>query len=242
MRGILTYHSIDTSGSPISVHPDAFDRHLAWLASGRVQVTTLDGLIALPASADAVAITFDDAFANFMEVAPRLLARGLPVTVFVVTDHVGTSNLWGGRPVPGIPALPLLDWPALIRLQEEGVALGAHSRTHPDLTGLGPAAVDEEVRGSADIIERRTGTRPTAFAYPYGRFDEATADRVADAFPYACTTEFRSLDIPEVPSRLPRLDMYYCQAAGRIEAWGTPAFRRWITLRRRLRSVRQWLV
>ena len=42
MRAILTYHSIDESGSPISVDPDAFRRHVRWLASGRVRVTTPD--------------------------------------------------------------------------------------------------------------------------------------------------------------------------------------------------------
>ena len=30
MRAILTYHSIDASGSPISCAPDAFGRHVSW--------------------------------------------------------------------------------------------------------------------------------------------------------------------------------------------------------------------
>ena len=38
MRAVLTYHSIDDSGSPISVRRDAFQRHVKWLASGQVAV------------------------------------------------------------------------------------------------------------------------------------------------------------------------------------------------------------
>jgi peptidoglycan/xylan/chitin deacetylase (PgdA/CDA1 family) len=243
MRAILTYHSIDPSGSPISVHPEAFDRHVAWLTSGRVTVTTIDRLLSLPSSVDAVAITFDDAFVNFGETAaPRLLTHDLPVTLFVVSDRVGTTNAWAGRPDHGIPHLPLLDWSALARLQARGVLLGAHSRTHPDLTALGPAAVEDEICGSAELIERATGSRPTAFAYPYGRTDDRTARIAAGAYRCACTTEFRALDDGAADARLPRLDMYYFQRRGRIESWGSPDLARFISARRRLRRVRQWVM
>src|SRR5262245_46283197 len=120
MRAILTYHSIDDSGSPISVRPDAFERHVEWLASGLVRVTTMERLLEVPASEHAVAITFDDGFENFRDVAaPRLLAHGFPVTLFVVSGRIGRTNSWGGCREPGIPELPLLDWPALRRLQEQ---------------------------------------------------------------------------------------------------------------------------
>src|SRR5262249_20099579 len=147
-----------------------FDQHVRWLASGQVKVTTVSELAALSPSVDAVAITFDDALVNFGEIAAqRLLERGLPVTVFVVADYVGGTNAWG--PEAGIPPLPLLDWLALGILRQQGIVLGAHTRTHRDLTRLDASAVEDEVVGSADIIERRTGIRPTVFAYPYGRVD-----------------------------------------------------------------------
>jgi hypothetical protein len=34
MRALLTDHWIDCSGSPISVAPQAFNRHVTWLMSG----------------------------------------------------------------------------------------------------------------------------------------------------------------------------------------------------------------
>lgn len=240
MRAILTYHSIDSSGSPVSCSLDVFERHVQWLRAGHVRVITIDELLALPASADAVAITFDDAFMNFGELAaPRLLAHGLPSTVFVVSDQVGRTNAWGGRTARGIPDLPLLGWPALGRLQEQGVMLGAHSRTHPDLTGLSPARMEDEVRGSADAIARETGVRPSLFAYPYGRVDARAAGIVADVFRYGCTTEFQVLEAQTTAVRLPRLDAFYFREPGLLESWGTPAFERFVARRHRLRRLRR---
>jgi peptidoglycan/xylan/chitin deacetylase (PgdA/CDA1 family) len=239
MRAILTYHSIDDSGSPISVHPDAFRRHLDWLTSGRVKATTLHELVTLPSASDAVAITFDDGFENFEEYGRRLLDCGVPVTVFVVSDRVGKTNAWGDVASPGIPVLPLLDWPVLRRLREAGVGLGAHSRTHVDLTGLTQGLLEDEIRGSADAIVRETGVRPTAFAYPYGHVNDSAAAIVADAFRFGCTTDFRVLREGDTPERLPRLDMYYMQRPGRIEGWGTPAFARFVAVRHKLRQARQ---
>jgi peptidoglycan/xylan/chitin deacetylase (PgdA/CDA1 family) len=239
MRAILTYHSIDDSGSPISVHPDAFRRHVDWLTSGRVKATTLDELLTLPSASNAVAITFDDGFENFEEHGRRLLERGVPITLFVVSERVGKTNAWGDMASPGIPVLPLLDWPALRRLREEGVSLGAHSRTHVDLTGLTKRLLEDEIRGSADAIVRETGARPTAFAYPYGHVNDAAAAMVADAFRFGCTTDFQILRDGARSERLPRLDMYYMQRPGRIEGWGTPAFARFVSVRHKLRQVKQ---
>lgn len=240
MRAILTYHSIDTSGSPISCDPETFRRHVAWLASGRVKVTTIEGLVTLPADTDAVAITFDDGFANFADAAaPLLIDHGLPVTLFVVADRTGRTNAWNGTPDAGVPHLPLLDWQALGRLQEQGVTLGAHSRTHPDLTSLPGSAVEDEIAGSADAIERHTGRRPSAFAYPYGRIDARSVRAAGAAFAYACTTEFDALHGEEPRARLPRLDMFYFQRGNRLESWGSPGLAAFIGRRRRLRRVRR---
>jgi peptidoglycan/xylan/chitin deacetylase (PgdA/CDA1 family) len=240
MRAILTYHSIDDSGSPVSCAPEAFERHVRWLGSGRVQVTGVEDLLALPAGADAVAITFDDGLVNFQTVAaPRLLAHGLPSTVFVVTDRVGGTNAWRGRPERGIPHLPLLDWDTLAALQEQGVTVGSHGRTHADLTRLARDAIDNELAGSAEIIERRMAMRPRLFAYPYGRVDARTAAAVGGAFRYGCTTELRTLAAPVVPASLPRIDAYYLQRPGLLESWGTPDFERFVGRRRRLRGLRR---
>ena len=239
MKAILTYHSLDDSGSAISVPPEVFRRQMTWLASGPVRVLPLEKLLAVDAGVQAVALTFDDAFENFATVAAPVLARfDLPATLFVVADHVGKDNAWGGKARAGIPTLPLLDWDALGRLAEGGIDLGNHTRTHPNLARLPVDAVREELHSSHEAIAVRTGVKCRSVAYPYGR-DTPTAVSLAGAlYPMGVTTELRPLSVAEDALRLPRLDMYYFRAQERLEAWGTRRFDRRLWLRRQARRLR----
>jgi peptidoglycan/xylan/chitin deacetylase (PgdA/CDA1 family) len=242
VRAILTYHSVDETGSAISIRPSVFDRHVRWLASGRVSVVGLTELLDVPDDRDALAITFDDALANFRSEAwPRLKEHGLPATLFVPTAYVGRTNNWGTMPGGDMPELPILDWRSLARLQEEGVTLGSHSRAHPDLRSLDPTAAREEVLGSIDDIERETGRRPESFAYPYGYWDAAVAAIVRQACRCACTTELRPLERSDACHLLPRLDAYYLNGPGRLEDFGKSIFREYIRARARIRVLGQWL-
>ncbi|MFN0009037.1 MAG: polysaccharide deacetylase family protein [Planctomycetota bacterium] len=232
MRGILTYHSIDDSGSPISVSPRAFEAHARFLAGGRVRVVGLETIAALPDEEDAVAITFDDGFTNFAtEAWPRLRELRLPATLFVVTDRAGGTNAWDAAPGLSIPTLPLLAWEDLRRLAGEGLTLGAHGRTHASLPGLPREALETEVRGSRDRILAETGKTPVSFAYPFGDVDPASAASARSAFSCAVTTRFGLLGRGDDPHLLPRLDAYYLRSNDRLESFGSGGFRRWLALR-----------
>ncbi|MGQ0720463.1 MAG: polysaccharide deacetylase family protein [Candidatus Eiseniibacteriota bacterium] len=241
MRGILTYHSIDPSGSPISVSPEAFRRHVRWLASGKVPVVPLPELLRGPTDVEAVAVTFDDAFSSFAEIAwPMLREHGIPATVFVPTGHAGRTNRWPDETYAGIPELPLLGWDALARLAGEGVALESHAVSHRDLRRLDDRALAEELTGAADRIATVTGRRPSILAYPYGFADARVAAAASSAYSFACTDEFRLLGRADDPRFLPRLDAYYFQTPGILERWGSPVFAAYVAARgfgRRLRRA-----
>lgn len=241
MRGILAYHSIDDSGSVISIPPDLFRKQAEWLASGEVQVVPLDEIQQQPPESHSVALTFDDGFDTFASVAwPELRERQLPVTLFVVADYVGRTNSW--NPNTNIPPLPLLGWDELGQLAEEGVTLGSHTRTHPDLTRLETSRLEDEVGGSVERIVQKTGVRPRAFAYPFGRLNPSVAEAVRQAYRSACTTELRFVEPSDPPHLLPRIDMYYCHRNGRLETWGSNGFRTYVAVRHLLRRVRSRLV
>jgi peptidoglycan/xylan/chitin deacetylase (PgdA/CDA1 family) len=240
MRAILTYHSLDTTGSPISVSPEVFRAHCEFLASGRVPVVPLETLVENPPAGDAIALTFDDGFVNFeTHAAPLLEQHALPATLFVVSDHVGGHNDWGGRPAGNVPHLPLLSWPALAALQNRGVKIGAHSRRHRPLAQLQADVLADEVQGSVLHIESALGRRPAAFAYPFGDVSPRAAAAVRAVCPLACTTALRALGSSEDPVLLPRVDMYYFRERGQLEAWGTAAFRSRLWLRGQGRRLRQ---
>ena len=240
MRAILTYHSIDSSGSPISIEPRQLAAHLAWLARGPVQVLSLEALWRAGPDVDAIALTFDDAFENFAtEALPLLVEHALPATLFVPTDHVGTSNDWSGTGTGAVPSLPLLSWDALGRVAEQGVTLGAHGRRHRALAGVSETQLHEEVAGSAQRLQQQLGVRPRSFAYPFGSVDAAAVRTVRGVYDLACTTELRPLASSDDPAALPRLDAYYLRDARRLTAWGTPSFQRYLRVRAIGRRVRQ---
>lgn len=242
MRAVLTYHSVDPSGSPISIDADALRRHVEFLSSGRVAVVPLDAILDTPAESDALAITFDDGFVNFeREAWPLFEAHALPVTLFVASRRVGGDNAWGGADAPGIPTLPLLSWEALRRLAARGLDIGSHSRTHAHLPSASEAQLADEIEGSAEDLERELGRRPRSFCYPFGDVDPRSLALVRRSYARACTTDLALLPARPDPWLLPRLDAYYYRDRGRLEAWGRPAFRVHLWLRATARRARQRL-
>lgn len=235
------YHSVDPSGSPISIDPAAFRRHVQWLASAGPPIVGIDELLTWPRDSAAASITFDDAFVNFRDLAwPVLRDHGLPVTLYVPVDRVGRANAWsaGDR---FIPQLPLLEWDALGRLAEEGVTLGSHTCTHPHLPRLSDERVRAELEESAEQLTRRVGVRAAGLAYPYGAHDQRIVNAAARVYRHACTTELRFLEQSDDPLRLPRIDAYYLRAEGALESWGTQRLRLYLRARAGMRRCRQVL-
>lgn len=99
---IVTYHRVvedyrrasGTSLPAMLVSTRTLERHLDWLGR-HFDFVTLDQLAALahaaPSSRPRAAITFDDGYRDVFENAfPLLERKGIPFTVFVTTDLVGT--------------------------------------------------------------------------------------------------------------------------------------------------------
>lgn len=243
MRAILTYHSIDDSGSPISVSPAVFRAHCEFLASGRVRVVGLADLMqGDDVTGDTVAITFDDGFENTATAAwPRLAAHGLAATVFVVPGHVGGFNDWGGRRAANVPHLPLMSWDGLGNIAQQGATLGAHTSSHANLASLDDHALKAELDSCRATMRERTGVAPNTFAYPYGGTSPAAATAVRERFDIGVTTDFRPVGRSEDTALLPRLDMYYFRSPGALESWGEPGFFARLWTRRIGREARRWL-
>jgi peptidoglycan/xylan/chitin deacetylase (PgdA/CDA1 family) len=241
VRAILTYHSIDASGSPISVDRKAFEGHADWLASGRVATATLEDVAFDRCGSDAVSVTFDDGVETFASEAwPILREREIPVTLFVVTEAVGRTNRWSDDRAHGIPELRLLDWDELGKLVNEGVSIGSHTRTHKRLTEADGDALRDELQGSRETIRRRLGVEAESLAYPYGAVDAKVVRAAQDVYDIACTTELRALAAADAPALLPRIETYYLRRRDSLQSWGTTRFKRYLAARAWLRSLRRY--
>jgi peptidoglycan/xylan/chitin deacetylase (PgdA/CDA1 family) len=97
----------------------------------------------------------------------------------------------------------VLGWGALRRLAAEGVTLGAHTRTHPNLARLGQEEARQEIAGSWHDLCSHLGAVNPVFAYPGGHYRDETVGLVAEAgFQLAFTTQRGANDVRDKKSHL----------------------------------------
>lgn len=174
---VLAYHLIDGgTDSPVDITLDAFRAHLDHLAVHARVVSLCD---ADPGGApDQVVITFDDAYANFHDVAwPLLRERGLPATLYVPVDYVDG----GDTPIRGRSIQPCT-WDQLREMAADGLDIGSHTCSHPDLRALDGPALEREIAGSRAILEERLGVPVRTFCYPRGLHTRAARAAVGAAY------------------------------------------------------------
>jgi peptidoglycan/xylan/chitin deacetylase (PgdA/CDA1 family) len=125
-----------------------------------------------------VVVSFDDGFVTDATVARRILAaHGWAGTLNLALNHYGPS--WGLR---------RRTVTALIR---DGWEIDSHTRTHPDLRGLGAARLRSEIAGSRRFLCTRFHVPVNFFAYPSGAYDSAAVAAVRRAgYLGATTTEY----------------------------------------------------
>jgi peptidoglycan/xylan/chitin deacetylase (PgdA/CDA1 family) len=210
----LLYHHVgplrEQSCRGLTVSRDAFARQMKTLAAlGFRTVSTADWIAyarggASPGSR-CFMITFDDAYADLVDNAlPVLLDVGYTATVFVPTSLAGTRLPCSPRDPRA--ALEVMSRTQIAEWSGKGIAFGAHSRSHADLTTINAAQLDDEIEGSKQELGEITGKAVDSFAYPFGRYDASIAKRAAASFD-ACFTLDEGLNYPSTPLSMLRRSM-----------------------------------
>jgi peptidoglycan/xylan/chitin deacetylase (PgdA/CDA1 family) len=239
---ILTYHSISGGHSPLEVSPALFVEQMEWLKAHALVVPLADlagNLVAGDSIAPrTVILTFDDGFRDFYSAAaPVLLRFGLPATVFLPTSFLGRTNAWPGQPSWVVPQ-PLMDWPQVRELAEQGIAFGSHSVTHPDLTSLSAADLEQELEKSKQEIESHTSRPADFFCYPYGRWNPPVRSAAARMYRGACSTGVGAVEPDADPYALPRVDAHYVRSPAWFHRLFTRRFEAYVAARRLIRLLR----
>ena len=236
---ILTYHTFDTSGAITSTDPSRFVDTMARLvAEGFRCVSLLDWTRqGRPALEKAFALAFDDGDASILRVIDAFPTLGLTATLFVVTDHVGGANDWLGQP-RWVPRSTLLDWSDLDALVKQGLTVGSHTKSHPDLTRLDRRTLASELADSRRMIEDRLGVACDSLVYPYGRENAKVCRIGAETYQYAYGTRLATAASDDPPHELPRVDAYYLRSGRLIERLIAGDAERWLRWRNRLRTAK----
>jgi len=174
---VLLYHAVDvvppTGHERWTISSPEFSQHVDVIAaSGRVPLTISELADCLRGERrlerDAVAVTFDDGYADTHGAVLELLHRDISSTVYVTTGTVGSPGMLSAAQLEQLAGL-------------DGVEVGAHSVTHPHLDELAAAQLDEEVAGSKRALEMLLGVPVTSFAYPHGLHDRRARAAVVRA-------------------------------------------------------------
>lgn len=240
---VLTYHSIDSSGSVISTTPETFRRQMKSLYENGHKVISLQEVAAavtdnrsLPEKA--VALTFDDGFENFYTTAfPVLDEYGFKATVFLVTDFCGKYNDWAGNP-PELPRSKLLSWQEVKELSNNGIEFGGHTRTHPELTKLPLDAAKAEIEGSKAAIEDALGRKASTFAYPFGTFNTDVKRLTQACFDTAVSTNLGKVRAKSDVMALERVDTYYLSNQKLFDSMESRSFDNYLFVRHAMRKLK----
>lgn len=237
MRAILTFHSIDDSGSVLSFSPRTLTILLEALRRAAIPIHDLDTLLA-PATDHGVALTFDDGMRSvFTHALPVLRDHAVPAHLFLTTGAVGRNNRWPTQPAH-MPAFDMLDWDEIEKLHQAGMRFESHTHRHPDLRELDEQGIAEECEDADCLIGERLGRRPRFFAYPYGYRSARACDYARRRYRGSVTTELRELHGNEDTAALPRLDSYYLRAPWVFRRLDAALPRAYLALRGLLRRIR----
>jgi peptidoglycan/xylan/chitin deacetylase (PgdA/CDA1 family) len=233
---ILTYHSLDDSGSVISTHPDLFREQIECFLKLKIPVVPLRDAQRAPGS---VALTFDDGYDNFLEFGYPVIAKyGLPATLFVISGYCGRRAGWLWSQSSAMHPPRIMGLSELRTLAGSGIEIGSHTVHHPDLAALPEEHAEREIRESRFRLEDGLGRAVEAFAYPYGTCTPAVQRLVKHYFRLACGTSLGYLTGKCDRCNLPRLDVYYL----RQRIWYSRLMkldgRAYMALRRLLREAR----
>lgn len=199
---ILTYHRIADDGDQLAVPPQAFREQMNLLTAWGTRVAGVTAALDDPA-APAVVLTFDDAYAEVVQVALPILAElGFGATLYVptgVVDGSATFSWYTRQP-------PVASWDALAAAAQAGFEIGSHTVSHPVLPALSDVDAEHEIRASREQLERRLGVPVSSFCYPAGMFSERDKRIVGEAgYRSAVTCRQGAVTPASDPIELPRI-------------------------------------
>ncbi len=169
-----------------TVSPEGLEAHLQYFKDNGYQTVLIYDLLdyfdtGRPLPKKAVAITFDDGYyGQYKWAYPLLKKYGLNATFFIITDNVGK---------PGV-----LTWPQIKEMNDNGMVIGSHSLSHPNLNAIGDEQLRRELTDSKKILEEKIGKKVDLLAYPGGNYNAHVIDFVKEAGYQAALSVYKIID------------------------------------------------
>jgi peptidoglycan/xylan/chitin deacetylase (PgdA/CDA1 family) len=181
---ILGYHGVSERSEHdlhnLLVDPTSFREQIELLLEAGFEFVTVESLAAEVHAGEIapgrIALSFDDGMEdNHHIVLPILREYRIPGTFYVATGLLGKPNPF----LPGGARMMTED--ELRDIASQGVEIGAHTVTHPDLSTLGYEECLSEMTESRDALEALLGRPAMTFAYPFCRYGPEALAAARDA-------------------------------------------------------------
>jgi peptidoglycan/xylan/chitin deacetylase (PgdA/CDA1 family) len=212
---ILMYHQVGEF-APMKAHRANYCDHrrfasqMAFLKRFGYRVLDLEQALTClrgecPTPPRAVALTFDDAYAGFLDYAlPVLQRHGFAATVYAISGWLGRRAEWFAKD-PGRPIPNLMSAAQLREIRAAGLTIGSHTVSHPMLGAMSHRQQRGELAGSKAALEDLLGEEIGHLCYPSGNFNLDTVRAAAESGYLSATTCLRGNAEPaDHPLALPR--------------------------------------
>lgn len=144
-----------------------------------------------PTPPRAVVLTFDDAYANFLDYALPVLGRyGFPAIVYAISGWLGRRAEWFAKD-PGRVVPDLMSASQLREVRAAGISIGSHTVGHVKLADVEPTRQREELAVSKKVLEDLLGEEVRHLCYPFGSFDPDTVRSAQESGYVSATTCLR---------------------------------------------------
>lgn len=192
---ILLYHNlgtgIDTKNKKsfdyqiYTVNQQKFERHMIYLKNRAYRTISLSDLTDVVYRKESILpertiiITFDDGHAsNYTLAYPILKKYRFKATFFVTAGWVGLPDY--------------LSWKQIREMSDNGMEIGSHTLTHPNLTELNPEQIEFELEKSKKILEDKL-EKPINFLALPGSYYNSKIKKIAKEVGYVsvCTGGWR---------------------------------------------------
>lgn len=170
---VLFYHRVaDRHPNDWTISHTGFQQHIDYLRQ-RFELISLTEVQrrVRDCSSDrlAVALTFDDGYAENCDFAlPLLVRHQIPCTYFVSVQHVLSGMPFDHDARAGQP-LPVNTVEQLRAAADAGIEIGLHTRTHVDFAEVtDPLTIEQEIVEATAELTALIGRPIRHFAFPYG--------------------------------------------------------------------------
>jgi peptidoglycan/xylan/chitin deacetylase (PgdA/CDA1 family) len=175
--------------------------------------------LATPIALDRPRVVVAEALASRVRTAMAIIAHVKAMTGDERAAYLAQLEKRLGAPA-GNDRL-MLSWAEIASLRRHGATIGSHTQSHTVLAHVDASTAAAEIAGSKRILEERTGTRVSYFAYPNGTaadFDDATIAALKQAGYSAAVTTIRGVNRSGADLyRLRRTGIYLTDTLGVIK-------------------------